>query len=190
VSQRSSQIDVTPRGKTVIEYSANRTIFSKQIPRTLCSTSPRRAVLYSESPQMDFSKMEARKLDLETIEFALRDTLDEVLRTLAHEAFKKGLELVCEVRPERSGRSRRSHRLSLFCLRESRRSFPLSLLCDCSFGLKTPRVTDQLVSDSAARRRWITARFLRDPPLQIRPYPLYRVFTEACPSWNGTRIFC
>jgi len=39
-----------------------------------------------------------------------------------------------------------------------------------------------------ARRWWIATQFLRGPPLQIRSHPLYRVFTEACQSWNGTRI--
>jgi two-component system, sensor histidine kinase and response regulator len=48
---------------------------------------------------LDFSKMEAKKLNLETIEFAIRDTLDEALGALGHQAFKKGLELVCDVRP-------------------------------------------------------------------------------------------
>ena len=32
---------------------------------------------------LDFSKIEAGKLDLETIEFSLRDTLDDTLKTLA-----------------------------------------------------------------------------------------------------------
>ena len=48
---------------------------------------------------LDFSKMEAKKLTLETIDFTLRDCLDETLETLARQAFRKGLELVCDVRP-------------------------------------------------------------------------------------------
>jgi PAS domain S-box-containing protein len=42
---------------------------------------------------LDFSKIEAGKLDLEAIEFNLRDTLDDTLATLAVRAHKKGLEL-------------------------------------------------------------------------------------------------
>jgi signal transduction histidine kinase/CheY-like chemotaxis protein len=42
---------------------------------------------------LDFSKIEAGKLDLELIEFNLRDTLDDTLATLATRAHKKGLEL-------------------------------------------------------------------------------------------------
>jgi signal transduction histidine kinase/DNA-binding response OmpR family regulator/HPt (histidine-containing phosphotransfer) domain-containing protein len=46
---------------------------------------------------LDFSKIEAGKLDLEQIEFDLRDTLDETLASLALRAHKKGLELACHV---------------------------------------------------------------------------------------------
>jgi signal transduction histidine kinase/CheY-like chemotaxis protein len=46
---------------------------------------------------LDFSKIEAGKLDLEQIEFNLRDALDETLASLAMRAHKKGLELACHV---------------------------------------------------------------------------------------------
>ena len=49
---------------------------------------------------LDFSKIEARKLDLDTIEFGLRDSLEETMKTLALKADQKGLELLCEVSPE------------------------------------------------------------------------------------------
>lgn len=49
---------------------------------------------------LDFSKIEAGKLDLDRIEFDLRDSLGETLRTLAVKAHQKGLELSYEVRPE------------------------------------------------------------------------------------------
>ena len=48
---------------------------------------------------LDFSKIEAGKLDLEMIDFPLRDSLDDTVATLALRAAKKGLELVCHVRP-------------------------------------------------------------------------------------------
>jgi PAS domain S-box-containing protein len=49
---------------------------------------------------LDFSKIEAGKIDLETIDFNLRDCLEMSLKTLALRADEKGLELLCEVAPE------------------------------------------------------------------------------------------
>ncbi len=49
---------------------------------------------------LDFSKIEAGKLDFETIDFRLRDSLDDMLKALALQAQKKGLELACSVLPD------------------------------------------------------------------------------------------
>jgi signal transduction histidine kinase/CheY-like chemotaxis protein/uncharacterized membrane protein affecting hemolysin expression len=49
---------------------------------------------------LDFSKIEAGKVDLEAIDFNLRDCLEMSLKTLAVRADEKGLELLCEVAPE------------------------------------------------------------------------------------------
>jgi two-component system, sensor histidine kinase and response regulator len=49
---------------------------------------------------LDFSKIEAGKLNLDAIEFDLRDSLEETMRMFAVRAQEKGLELVCDVRPE------------------------------------------------------------------------------------------
>ncbi len=49
---------------------------------------------------LDFSKIEARKLELESIPFRLRDTLEDMVATLALRAQEKGLELICDVQPE------------------------------------------------------------------------------------------
>jgi signal transduction histidine kinase/CheY-like chemotaxis protein/ligand-binding sensor domain-containing protein len=49
---------------------------------------------------LDFSKIEAGKLDLESIEFDLRDSLETATRTFAKPASEKGLELICEVAPD------------------------------------------------------------------------------------------
>jgi len=48
---------------------------------------------------LDFSKIEVGKLDLESIEFNLRDSLEPAMKTLASRAHEKGLELNCDVRP-------------------------------------------------------------------------------------------
>ena len=49
---------------------------------------------------LDFSKMEAGKIDLDVMDFNLRDSLEATLKTLALRAHEKGLELLCEVAPE------------------------------------------------------------------------------------------
>jgi|SRR5580700_98396 two-component system sensor histidine kinase/response regulator len=46
---------------------------------------------------LDFSKIEAGKIDLETIDFNVRDCLELTLKTLALRAGEKRLELLCEV---------------------------------------------------------------------------------------------
>ena len=46
---------------------------------------------------LDFSKIEAGKLDLDPIEFNLRDHLDDTVNALAMRAHAKGLELACHV---------------------------------------------------------------------------------------------
>jgi PAS domain S-box-containing protein len=49
---------------------------------------------------LDFSKIEAGKLDFETIDFRLRETLDNTIRALGVQAQQKGLELACHVLPD------------------------------------------------------------------------------------------
>jgi signal transduction histidine kinase/DNA-binding response OmpR family regulator len=49
---------------------------------------------------LDFSKIEAGRIDLEFVDFNLRDCLEATLRTVALRADEKGLELLCEVAPE------------------------------------------------------------------------------------------
>ena len=49
---------------------------------------------------LDFSKIEAGKLELDPIDFSLRDNLGDTLKTLAIRAHEKGLELAAHVLPE------------------------------------------------------------------------------------------
>jgi PAS domain S-box-containing protein len=49
---------------------------------------------------LDFSKIEAGHLALDPVEFSLRDSLGEILKTLALRAHRKGLELACHIHPE------------------------------------------------------------------------------------------
>src|SRR3984893_4184427 len=49
---------------------------------------------------LDFSKIEAGKMDLEAIDFDLRNCVEGTLKTLAFRADEKRLELLCEIAPE------------------------------------------------------------------------------------------
>lgn len=49
---------------------------------------------------LDFSKLEAGKLILESIPFPLRSTLDEVVTLLAHSSHDKGLELTLNIKSD------------------------------------------------------------------------------------------
>jgi signal transduction histidine kinase/CheY-like chemotaxis protein/PAS domain-containing protein len=46
---------------------------------------------------LDFSKIEAGKLELDAIDFCLRDILEAILKSFALQAGRKGLELACEI---------------------------------------------------------------------------------------------
>lgn len=49
---------------------------------------------------LDFSKIEAGRIDLESVDFDVRDSVEGALKTLAVRADEKGLELLCEVAPD------------------------------------------------------------------------------------------
>jgi len=49
---------------------------------------------------LDFSKIEAGRLELDLVDFDLRDSFADTLRTLAFKAAEKGLEVACAVAPE------------------------------------------------------------------------------------------
>ncbi|MGA2326849.1 MAG: ATP-binding protein [Bryobacteraceae bacterium] len=55
---------------------------------------------------LDFSKIEARKLQLDCVDFDLRENLEATTKTFEMPAQWKGLELVCRVRPEVPARVR------------------------------------------------------------------------------------
>jgi len=46
---------------------------------------------------LDFSKIEAGKLDMEIIDFNLRDSLDDTMKAVSLRAHEKGLELACHI---------------------------------------------------------------------------------------------
>ena len=49
---------------------------------------------------LDFSKIEAGRLELESINFSLRNTVEDVAYTLARRAQDKGLEMACLIHPD------------------------------------------------------------------------------------------
>jgi two-component system, sensor histidine kinase and response regulator len=49
---------------------------------------------------LDFSKIEAGKLELDPASFRLHQTVEETMKTLAFRAHEKGLELLCDIRPQ------------------------------------------------------------------------------------------
>ena len=49
---------------------------------------------------LDFSKIEAGRLELEPLRFNLHEQIRDTMRTLALRANEKGLELICDFRPE------------------------------------------------------------------------------------------
>ena len=49
---------------------------------------------------LDFSKIEAGKVDLEAIDFDLRDNIEATIKTLALRADEKGLQLLCDIAPD------------------------------------------------------------------------------------------
>jgi len=49
---------------------------------------------------LDFSKIEAGKLELDRIEFSLRDSLGDTLSTLPADAAEEGWKLACSVAPD------------------------------------------------------------------------------------------
>ncbi|GFE59813.1 response regulator [Geobacter sp. AOG2] len=49
---------------------------------------------------LDFSKIEARKLQLQSLDFNLRDLLEETTEMFAMQAYEQGLELVCLIEPQ------------------------------------------------------------------------------------------
>jgi PAS domain S-box-containing protein len=49
---------------------------------------------------LDFSKMEARKLELDVIEFDVREAIGNTLKAFSADAAEKGLELACQIAPD------------------------------------------------------------------------------------------
>jgi two-component system sensor histidine kinase/response regulator len=66
-----------------------------------CNTVHRsgKALLHVINDILDFSKVEAGKMELEMLDFNLREAVEEVMELLAETAHRKGLELLLEIDP-------------------------------------------------------------------------------------------
>jgi PAS domain S-box-containing protein len=49
---------------------------------------------------LDFSKIEAGRLELDPVSFYLQESIEETMRAMAFRAHEKGLELLCDLKPE------------------------------------------------------------------------------------------
>jgi signal transduction histidine kinase/DNA-binding response OmpR family regulator len=87
-------------GMTELALDTDLTQEQKHYLRTVRSSAD--ALLGVINDILDFSKIEAKKLDLDRIEFDLRDTIWETLRVLSLRADEKALELACELDPHLS----------------------------------------------------------------------------------------
>jgi signal transduction histidine kinase/DNA-binding response OmpR family regulator len=84
----------------LIELAQDTELTSEQ--RELISTakSSAESLLALLNDILDFSKIEAGKLDLETVDFSLRDNLESSVKGLGLQARRRGLELLCDIPPE------------------------------------------------------------------------------------------
>jgi signal transduction histidine kinase/DNA-binding response OmpR family regulator len=84
----------------LIELAQDTELTSEQ--RELISTakSSAESLLALLNDILDFSKIEAGKLDLEIVDFSLRDNLESSVKGLGLQARRCGLELLCDIPPE------------------------------------------------------------------------------------------
>jgi signal transduction histidine kinase/DNA-binding response OmpR family regulator len=85
-------------GMTDLALDTELTAPQRELLETVRSSAE--ALLTVVNEILDFSKMEAGRLDLDPIPFRLRDTLTRIMTPLALRTDEKGLEPLCVVRPE------------------------------------------------------------------------------------------
>lgn len=84
----------------MLELALDTSLTNEQQDYLQTSLKSAEALLFLLNDILDFSKIEAGKLELEAINFNLRNTVEDVGYTLARRAQDKGLELVCLVHPD------------------------------------------------------------------------------------------
>ncbi len=82
-------------GMTELALDTRLTAGQREYLRTVQDSAD--ALLLLIDDILDFSKIEERKLDLDHVEFNLRDLLEDTVRLLAFRAHQKGLEVACDI---------------------------------------------------------------------------------------------
>jgi signal transduction histidine kinase/CheY-like chemotaxis protein/integral membrane sensor domain MASE1 len=85
-------------GMTELALDTDLTSEQREYLQTVKTSSDSLLIVISDI--LDFSKIEAGKIDLEAVDFNLRDCLEATLKTFAVHSDEKGLELLCEIAPE------------------------------------------------------------------------------------------
>ncbi len=86
----------------MLELALDTTLTSEQSDYVQTALQSAEALLALLNDILDFSKIEAGKLELEKIDFDLRNTVEDVAYTLAKRAQDKGLEMACLIHPDLS----------------------------------------------------------------------------------------
>jgi len=84
----------------MLELALDTTLNDEQRDFLNISLQSAEALLGLLNDILDFSKIEAGKLELEKIDFNLRNTVEDVAYTLAQRAQEKGLEMACLIHPD------------------------------------------------------------------------------------------
>jgi PAS domain S-box-containing protein len=84
----------------MLELALDTKLTAEQTDYLQTSLHSAEALLSLLNDILDFSKIEAGKLELETINFSLRNAVEDVAYTLAKRAQDKGLEMACLVDPD------------------------------------------------------------------------------------------
>jgi PAS domain S-box-containing protein len=84
----------------MLELALDTSLTAEQEDYLQTSLHSAEALLVLINDILDFSKIEAGRLELENINFDLRNTIEDVAYALAKRAEEKGLELVCLIHPD------------------------------------------------------------------------------------------
>ena len=84
----------------MLELALDTPLTSEQRDYLQTSLQSAEALLTLLNDILDFSKIEAGKLELDSIDFNLRNTLEDVAYTMARRAQEKGLEIACLIHPD------------------------------------------------------------------------------------------
>ncbi len=84
----------------MLELALDTSLTAEQRDYLQTSLHSAEALLTLLNDILDFSKIEAGKLELDTINFSLRNALEDVAYTLAKRAQEKGLEIACLIHPD------------------------------------------------------------------------------------------